>query len=126
MRSSTETIIKALRILAADIQSGDGVANAAIAEAADRLEELSQDNVKAEPLAYYCKNDPERETAFHWKPITHCPECGEKLNPVYAKPPTRNPLTDDEIIKIVMNWPDDEEMNLLEFARAIESALGVN
>jgi hypothetical protein len=38
-RSSTEAIISALRILARDIQSEDGVANAAIAEAADRLEE---------------------------------------------------------------------------------------
>ena len=40
MRSKTETIIGALRILANDIQSQDGVANAAIAEAADRMEEL--------------------------------------------------------------------------------------
>jgi hypothetical protein len=40
MRTETETIIGALRVLAQDIQSGDGVANAAIAEAADRMEEL--------------------------------------------------------------------------------------
>jgi hypothetical protein len=39
-RSSTETLIKALRILSVDIESEDGAANAAIAEAADRLEEL--------------------------------------------------------------------------------------
>ena len=39
-RSSTETLIAALRVLARDIQSDDGVANAAIAEAADRLEEF--------------------------------------------------------------------------------------
>lgn len=37
-RSSTPTLIAALRILARDIQSGDGAANAAIEEAADRLE----------------------------------------------------------------------------------------
>ena len=37
-RSDTKTLIGALRILAVDIQSG--VANAVIAEAADRLEEL--------------------------------------------------------------------------------------
>jgi predicted RNase H-like nuclease (RuvC/YqgF family) len=36
--TETKTIIEALRILARDIQSEDGVANAAIAEAADRLE----------------------------------------------------------------------------------------
>jgi hypothetical protein len=42
MRSSTPTLIAALRILANDIQSEDGVANAAIAEAADRLQELNE------------------------------------------------------------------------------------
>jgi hypothetical protein len=35
--TKTETLIDALRILARDIQSDDGVANAAIAEAADRM-----------------------------------------------------------------------------------------
>ena len=40
MRTKTETIIGALRVLAKDIESGDGVANLAIAEAADRMEEL--------------------------------------------------------------------------------------
>ena len=40
MTSSTTTLIAAMRILAADIQSDDGVANLAIAEAADRMEEL--------------------------------------------------------------------------------------
>lgn len=38
-KSSTETLIAAMRVLARDIQSGDGVANATIAEAADRLAE---------------------------------------------------------------------------------------
>ena len=41
MRTDTATLIRAMRILARDIQSGDGVANAAIAEAADRMEELA-------------------------------------------------------------------------------------
>ena len=40
MKSSTETLIKALRVLAIEISSEDGVANTAIAEAADRLKEL--------------------------------------------------------------------------------------
>lgn len=39
-RAKTGTIIAAMRILAEDIHSEDGVANAAIREAADRLEEL--------------------------------------------------------------------------------------
>ena len=41
MRSDTQTLIEALKILARDIQSGDGVANACIYEAAERLIELS-------------------------------------------------------------------------------------
>ena len=39
-KTDTLILIKAMRRLANDIQSDDGVANAAIAEAADRLEEL--------------------------------------------------------------------------------------
>lgn len=44
MRSSTTTLISALRILARDIRSVDGVVNVAIAEAADRLEEIERQN----------------------------------------------------------------------------------
>jgi len=40
MSSKTETIIEALRILAGDIFSEDGIANLVIAEAAERMEEL--------------------------------------------------------------------------------------
>lgn len=39
-KSSTETIIASMRILARDIYDRSGLTNAAIAEAADRLEEL--------------------------------------------------------------------------------------
>ena len=42
MNTPTETLIKALRILANDIQSDDGVANATIGEAADRLEQQEE------------------------------------------------------------------------------------
>ena len=42
MKTSTETLIAAMRILSQDIQSDDGVANAAIAEAAQRLEEQQE------------------------------------------------------------------------------------
>ena len=38
-RTSDKVLIEALRILSREIQSGDGVANAAIAEGAERLEE---------------------------------------------------------------------------------------
>jgi multimeric flavodoxin WrbA len=46
MDTDTPTLIKALRILVEDIQSDDGVANACIAEAADRLELLYNENLK--------------------------------------------------------------------------------
>jgi len=51
MRSSTETLIEALRILAGDILSEEGVANAAIAEAADRMEELCSELLFQKQLA---------------------------------------------------------------------------
>lgn len=38
--SSSATLVSAIRILANDIQSADGVANAAVSEAADRIEQL--------------------------------------------------------------------------------------
>lgn len=41
-RAKTATIAKAMRILAGDIQSDDGVATAACLEAAERLEELAE------------------------------------------------------------------------------------
>ena len=40
MRTDDEILIKALEMLSSDIQSDDGVANACIAEAAQRLREL--------------------------------------------------------------------------------------
>ena len=42
-RTDDSTLIAALRILARDIQSGDGCANACLLEAAIRLEELVDD-----------------------------------------------------------------------------------
>jgi len=42
MNSSTPTIIAALQVLARDIETKDGIVNACLIEAADRLQELSQ------------------------------------------------------------------------------------
>jgi len=44
MRSDTKTLIAAMEYLSHDIESSDGVANAAIAEAAQRLQELLLEN----------------------------------------------------------------------------------
>lgn len=43
-KSSNKSIHDALRVLARDIQSEDGAANVAIAEAADRISELDVEN----------------------------------------------------------------------------------
>lgn len=40
-KTDTETLASAMRILAIEIESEDGIAKAAIAEAADRLDELA-------------------------------------------------------------------------------------
>jgi len=44
MKSETDTIISALRVLARDIQTDDGVVNACLGGAAGRLEELQRAN----------------------------------------------------------------------------------
>ena len=62
MRSSTETLIKAMRILAQDIQSEDGVANAAVAEAAQRLEEQQERITQLEQ-----ENDALRADLLLWE-----------------------------------------------------------
>ena len=62
MRSSTETLIKAMRILATDIQFDDGVANAVIAEAADRLEEQQKRITQLES-----ENDAMRADLLLWE-----------------------------------------------------------
>ena len=46
-RTDTATLAKAMDALARDIQSGDGVANAAIHEAAERLRELERERDEA-------------------------------------------------------------------------------
>lgn len=49
-QTDTDTLVQALRILSRDIESGDGIANETIREAADRIETLNRlatDVVKA-------------------------------------------------------------------------------
>jgi hypothetical protein len=50
--SETSVLVKALRILAHDIQSQDGVANACIYEAADRIQQLSDQITKWKQCAH--------------------------------------------------------------------------
>lgn len=61
MRRSTETLIAAMRILSQDIQSDDGAANAAVAEAAERLAEQHMRIAKLER-----ENDALRADLLLW------------------------------------------------------------
>ena len=62
MRTSTETLIAAMHILATEIQSDDGVANAVIAEAAQRLEEQQERITQLEQ-----ENDALRADLLLWE-----------------------------------------------------------
>ena len=60
MRTPIEILVKAMHILANDIQSDDGVANAAIYEAAQRLEEQKQRIKRLEKELFECNAHRER------------------------------------------------------------------
>ena len=62
MKTSTETLIAAMRILSQDIQSEDGAANAAVAEAAERLAEQHMRITQLEQ-----ENDDMREDLLLWE-----------------------------------------------------------
>lgn len=52
--SSSDTLVAALRVLANDVQSDDGIANSCIAEAADRIEMLQEKAI--EVLEWYFRD----------------------------------------------------------------------
>ena len=54
MKSSTETLIKSLHILSNEIKTDDGVINAALSEAAHRMEELQTNNLKMLDMLKEC------------------------------------------------------------------------
>jgi uncharacterized protein (UPF0212 family) len=62
VRTSTETLIAAMRILSQDIQSEDGAANAAVAEAGERLAEQHMRIAKLER-----ENDAMRADLLLWE-----------------------------------------------------------
>jgi hypothetical protein len=62
VKTSTETLIAAMHILATEIQSDDGVANAAIAEAGERLAEQQMRIAKLEQ-----ENDALRADLLLWR-----------------------------------------------------------
>ena len=62
MRTSTETLIAAMHILATEIQSDDGLANAAVAEAGERLAEQHMRIAQLES-----ENDAMRADLLLWR-----------------------------------------------------------
>jgi uncharacterized protein (UPF0212 family) len=62
VKTSTETLIAAMRILSQDIQSDDGAANAAVAEAGERLAEQHMRIAKLER-----ENDAMRADLLLWE-----------------------------------------------------------
>ncbi len=68
-RSKTSTIISALKILGETIQTQDGVANAAILEAAARMEEMSDLLKHANALieSFFDDNASSKITVKEWK-----------------------------------------------------------
>jgi len=62
VRSSTRSLINAMRVLDSQIQSDDGVANAVIAEAAQRLEEQQERIAQLER-----ENDAMRADLLLWE-----------------------------------------------------------
>jgi len=62
VKTSTETLIAAMRILSQDIQSDDGAANAAVAEAGERLAEQHMRIAKLEQ-----ENDALRADLLLWE-----------------------------------------------------------
>ena len=111
MRSSTETIITALRILTDDLHSGDGVVSQCIREAADRLEELSKPQ-QHEPVAWASPNVvPLQGLKDNHAAILTPFKCAANTVPLYTTPPNRQPLSDGEIVQIMGNrYPPDKIM----------------
>ena len=66
MKTKTETLIKALRILERKVQAPDGVAGTVIGEAANRIEELQAE------LDSIRMRDCERDAAVIERLITEC------------------------------------------------------
>lgn len=78
MRTPTITIIAALRALANDIQSGDGVANAAISAAADRLDHMS--SALTGVMVSENVDECHKAAEYGLKCETHCSGgCGSRL-----------------------------------------------
>lgn len=76
MKTSRETLVKALRVLSREVISDDGVANACIAEAADRIEELEAEITQLKVAAHRLLDGVDE---MNWQPIGTAPKDGRHI-----------------------------------------------
>lgn len=87
-KTSTPTLISALRVLAAEIECEDGVATMAIAEGADRIEELMgiiAAALKAAPVGHVPSHTAENLPAIVADMVAACREHSEEREVAEAK-----------------------------------------
>ena len=58
------------------------------------------EQAEPEPVAWMCPEDPERETAFNWRP-GHCENCGKQRIPLY----TALVQDQDWELSAALGWP---------------------
>lgn len=76
MQSSTETLIRSLQILAADIQSEDGVANAAILEASQRMQEMLELIDGCYEIVELCNTETHSQKVWKQEWLEKARQCG--------------------------------------------------
>jgi len=104
-RTSDATLIAALRILASEIQSQDGLANACIAEAADRLAELVEER-RWVPVGDIIDMEYSGELGVYYGTI-RCPACDQDVSvcPMEDRPKCRCGIQWDFSVSAVGEQP---------------------
>ena len=87
--------------------------------------DLAEQAVEQEPVAWLITHH-ENQPVLTFNSSDWASERFVKT-PLYAQPPKRQPLSDEYIERVILNWDDvDEDMDLVEFARVIEKAHGIS
>ena len=134
MKAPTKSLIKHLKRISSDVLVIHWLGNettSIIAEAADRLEELSKD--EQEPIAWVLEKSLKKVKEYgpnYTVSITLFPRGEEHLVPLYTAPPKRQPLSDEAIRAVYYSqlgkFGQLCDMDDIEFfARSIEAAHGI-
>ena len=105
-RTPDATLIEAVRILARDIQSGDGCANACLLEAAQRLEELVEERRWIPVLGEIVDMEFSSEIGVYYGTI-RCPKCNWEgdVTPMATRPKCRCGIQWDFSVSAVGEHP---------------------